>query len=298
MISRNIIKLNQVVLKGARCFSSNQTQNNAQTTQEANFGYKKVDINQKQSMVNQVFHSVADKYDIMNDILSLGIHRCWKEEFVNDLGVLRPTKIQEKDQVIEQPARVLDVAGGTGDIAFRILEKHKSRSALNSKNLKVTVLDINESMLEVGKRRALEKSLSNNDIDFVCGNAEILPFEDNTFDAYTIAYGIRNVPRIEKALSEAHRVLKKGGRLMILEFSKVDQFPVSEIYKQYNMNILPLVGKYVVGDAESYQYLAESIDKFHDQQTLLRLIEEAGFKFASYKNLSFGISAIHTGFKI
>ncbi|KRX05069.1 hypothetical protein PPERSA_06703 [Pseudocohnilembus persalinus] len=237
----------------------------------------------------------------MNDAASLGLHRCWKNTFVNDLGYLKGDKIlNEQGQIegYEQP-RVLDVAGGTGDIAFKIIEHHEQGQTnfLGNRGIKVTVCDINQSMLDVGAQRAREQGLRDTNIEFIQGNAEELPFADNTFDAYTISFGIRNVPRIEKALSEAHRVLKQGGRLMILEFSKVDPM-ITPFYNFYNFNIVPLMGQVISNDRASYDYLAQSIDKFHSQESLLNLIEEAGFKYASFKNLNFGIVAIHSGFKL
>ncbi|CAD8069336.1 unnamed protein product [Paramecium sonneborni] len=255
--------------------------------QEANFGFKKVKLEEKQEHVNQVFHNVANNYDLMNDLMSVGLHRCWKNSFVEELGYLKNGDSQ---------IRVLDVAGGTGDIAFRILEKHKGNNLFNG-NLKITVLDINQSMLDVGQKRANELGYQNQ-IDFVCANAEELPFEANTFDAYTIAFGIRNVPRIPKAIGEAHRVLKQGGKFQCLEFSKV-QNPVLSFFNQfYQFNFIPTMGQFVANDRNSYQYLVESIEKFHSQQDLLKIVEEAGFRYAGFKNYMDGVVAVHFGFKL
>lgn len=243
------------------------------------FGFEKVDDGQKQDKVNDVFHHVAKRYDIMNDFMSVGVHRAWKEAMVAQLN---PAKRGDW--------RSLDVAGGTGDIAFRIVEA-------SNKNAHVTVLDINGSMLQVGKERAQKNGLIDN-LDFVEANAEELPFEDNSFDAYTIAFGIRNVPDINKALREAYRVLKRGGRLMCLEFSEVDVPLLEQFYEMWSFNVIPPVGKMVTGDDQPYQYLVESIRKFPNQKDFAAMIETSGFKRVTYRNYTGGIAALHSGWKL
>lgn len=250
-------------------------------TASASFGYREVPLETKQGMVNEVFHSVASRYDLMNDLMSAGLHRLWKDAFVSRLA---------PPQRSPRPWRVVDVAGGTGDIAFRIVDRAR-------RNAHVTVADINTSMLGVGADRAARKGYSEH-VDFREANAEELPFEDASFDAYTIAFGIRNVPRIEKALSEAYRVLKPGGKFQCLEFSAVDVPLLDKIYDNYSFNVIPKIGKMVTGDAESYQYLIESIRRFPNQARFAFMVEDAGFKRVEVSNLTGGIAAIHTGVKI
>jgi len=264
----------------------------------SHFGFESVHPKEKQGKVNEVFHSVATSYDIMNDVMSLGIHRCWKDQFVDEIGFLSGRREVQADKLIEKPTVVLDVAGGTGDISFRIYEKHQKRSHhFGQKDLNIKVLDINSSMLKVGADRA--RKLGYDDaIEFIEGNAEKLDIPDNSIDLYTIAFGIRNVPRIEVALSEAYRVLKKGGRFLCLEFSKVENPLFNQLYGFYNFNLLPIMGQVIAGDKESYQYLAESIERFPDQETFLAMIEDAGFEYATYKNYTNGIVAVHSGFKL
>ncbi|XP_051912549.1 ubiquinone/menaquinone biosynthesis C-methyltransferase UbiE-like [Hippocampus zosterae] len=240
----------------------------------SHFGSRTVPLEQKQALVDNVFSSVAKNYDLMNDAMSLGIHRYWKNYFVEDLAGVR----------------VLDVAGGTGDIAFRIQDLNRDNG------VEVTVLDINAAMLAEGRRRASEQQYQG--LEFVEGNAEELPFEADSFDVYTIAFGLRNVPRTAKALGEAFRVLKKGGRLSILEFSKVQTSLFRQAYETYSHLVIPQLGETLASDRASYQYLVESIQKFYDQESLLRLVKEAGFKYAGFRNLSDGIVAIHNGFKL
>ena len=243
------------------------------------FGFEAVaDGGEKQSRVNQVFDSVAKRYDIMNDLMSAGMHRVWKDAMITRLAPPRG-----------KPYRLLDVAGGTGDIAFRAV--NRSGGALEA-----TVLDINAEMLAVGAQRAVKKSLSDN-VTFIEGNAEALPFEDNSFDGYTIAFGIRNVPDIAKALREAHRVLKRGGRFLCLEFSDVTVPMLDKAYDLWSFNAIPAFGKAVTGDADSYRYLVESIRKFPDQETFAAMIREAGFSRVTYDNYTGGIAALHGGWK-
>ena len=246
---------------------------------ETAFGFADVGQGEKQPRVNEVFHSVARKYDVMNDLMSAGLHRVWKSAFVDWLS---PPK--------RAGWKALDVAGGTGDIAFRIFEA-------SGGNADVTVLDINSSMLEVGQDRAIKKGMGER-ISFVEANAEELPFPDQTFDAYTIAFGIRNVPRIDVALSEAFRVLKPGGRFLCLEFSDVDLPILDRVYDAWSFNAIPAIGKAVTGDGESYRYLVESIRKFPDQENFAAMIRKAGFARVSFRNYTGGIAAAHSGWKL
>lgn len=246
---------------------------------ETSYGFREVAEGEKQVLVNEVFHKVAKRYDIMNDVMSAGLHRIWKDAMI---AALNPRK---------DPAyKVLDVAGGTGDIAFRIVEA-------SGRLAHATVLDINGSMLGVGAERAEKKGLSDN-LTFVEANAEELPFEDNSFDAYTIAFGIRNVPRIDVALSEAHRVLKRGGRLLVLEFSEVEMPLLDRFYDQWSFKAIPRFGKMITGDAEPYQYLVESIRKFPNQRDFAAMITKAGFSRVTFTNYSGGIAALHSGWKL
>jgi len=273
--------------------SENKTDSAAQTT---HFGFKTVDKDTKQGMVRSVFDSVAQKYDVMNDVMSGGLHRLWKDDMIH---VLRP----------EAGMNLLDVAGGTGDIAFRFLETANNRAGRDSRvvkvsgkilakvTAKVTVCDINAQMLDVGRDRAINRGILKN-IDWVCGNAESLAFPDNSFDAYTIAFGIRNVTNIDKALAEAYRILKPGGRFLCLEFSKVDMPLLDKIYDIYSFHLLPKFGEIITGDRKSYQYLVESIRQFPDQELFKDMIEEAGFKRVTYRNMTGGIVALHSGWKI
>ncbi|GEP11295.1 bifunctional demethylmenaquinone methyltransferase/2-methoxy-6-polyprenyl-1,4-benzoquinol methylase UbiE [Methylobacterium gnaphalii] len=244
----------------------------------ADFGFERVSLAEKQGRVDDVFRSVAKRYDLMNDLMSGGLHRAWKSHLI---GMLRPGR--------NRPFRHLDVAGGTGDIAFRVLEA-------GGPDTEVTVLDINEAMLRVGQERA--GSRFGRRIEFVTGNAEALPITANMFDAYTIAFGIRNVPRIELALKEALRVLKPGGRFLCLEFSRVDLPILEKIYDAYSFHVIPRIGARVAGDRESYQYLVESIRKFPSPGRFSAMIEEARFSRVTHRVLSGGIVAIHSGWKV
>jgi len=243
------------------------------------YGFEQVGEGEKQGKVNDVFHSVANRYDLMNDFMSVGVHRLWKDAMVTKAAPSRT-----------RPWQSLDVAGGTGDIAFRLIDA-------SNKNAHVTVLDINGSMLDVGRDRAAKKGLQDH-VDFVEANAESLPFEDNRFDAYTVAFGIRNVPRMDHALAEAYRVLKPGGQLLVLEFSEVDVPILDKFYDLWSFNAIPPIGRMVTGDAESYQYLVESIRKFPNQRSFANYISQAGFERVQYTNMTGGIAALHTGWKI
>ncbi|OOG68386.1 bifunctional demethylmenaquinone methyltransferase/2-methoxy-6-polyprenyl-1,4-benzoquinol methylase [Sinorhizobium sp. A49] len=246
---------------------------------ETSFGFRSVGTGEKQPLVNDVFHKVAKRYDIMNDVMSAGLHRAWKDAMI---AALNPPR--------REGYRTLDVAGGTGDIAFRIIEA-------SDRKAHSTVLDINGSMLAVGAERAEKKKLSAN-LDFVEANAEELPFEANSFDAYTIAFGIRNVPRIDVALKEAYRVLKRGGRLLVLEFSEVEMPLLDRFYDVWSFNAIPKFGKLITGDEAPYQYLVESIRKFPNQRDFASMIKEAGFSRVSFTNYTGGIAALHSGWKI
>lgn len=240
------------------------------------FGYKTVAEDDKVSLVANVFHSVAAKYDVMNDVMSFGIHRLWKR-FTIDCSAVRPGQ------------KVLDLAGGTGDL-----------TALFSKRVgpsgKVVLADINASMLAVGRDKLRDQGLVDN-IEYVQANAEALPFADNSFDIITIAFGLRNVTNKDAALASMFRVLKPGGRLLVLEFSKPQSELLTKAYDFYSFNLLPKMGQLVAGDAESYQYLAESIRMHPDQATLQQMMEQAGFAEVSYHNLTGGIVALHRGYK-
>ena len=246
---------------------------------ETAYGFRQVGAGEKQGLVNDVFHKVAGRYDLMNDLMSAGLHRLWKDAMVTWLN---PPK---------RPGwRVLDVAGGTGDIAFRIIEA-------SQRNAHATVLDINGSMLTVGADRAAKRGLAEH-VDFVEANAEELPFDNATFDAYTIAFGIRNVPRIDVALQEAYRVLKPGGRLLVLEFSEVEMPLLDKAYEAWSFNAIPRIGQVVAGDGEPYRYLVESIAKFPNQQDFATMIGRAGFERVTWRNYSGGIAALHSGWKL
>ena len=244
--------------------------------EETHFGYKTVNKAEKQARVADVFTSVAKKYDIMNDLMSFGIHRLWKRYAISLSGV-------------RAGQHVLDIAGGTGDLA-----KVFSREV--GKNGHVVLSDINAAMLEVGRERLINAGCNN--VDFVLANAETLaPFDDNSFDLVTISFGLRNVTDKDAALKSMYRVLKPGGRLLILEFSKPVFEPLSKAYDLYSFTALPLMGKLIVNDSESYQYLAESIRMHPDQQTLKQMMQQAGFENCDYHNLTAGIVAVHRGFK-
>lgn len=241
------------------------------------FGYTEVEPEAKAGMVRGVFDRVARRYDLMNDLMSAGVHRLWKEAMLDWLSP-RPG------------IRHLDVAGGTGDIALRLLDRVGG-------DAEVTLLDINEQMLRVGRDRALDKGWLG-EVAWTAGDAERLPFPDRSFDAYTIAFGIRNVTRLESVLAEAFRVLRPGGRFLCLEFSKVVIPPLERAYEAYSFSVLPVLGRVVARDADSYRYLAESIRRFPDQRTFAALIAGAGFGQVRHRNLSGGIAAIHSGWRL
>ncbi|MBN3311801.1 COQ5 protein, partial [Atractosteus spatula] len=262
-------------------------------------------------LVYQVFESVAQKYDVMNDAMSLGVHRLWKDAL---LHVMNPSP----------RTRLLDTAGGTGDISFRFLEYVRSQEARRAwraapshqtpswqqisasyqtgrlgtgDGALAVVCDINKQMLKVGRQRAVDLGF-NTGLSWVVGNAEELPFDDDSFDIYSIAFGIRNVTHIEQALQEAHRVLKPGGRFLCLEFSRVSNPLLSRLYDAYSFQLIPVLGEVIAGDWKSYQYLVESIRRFPDQEEFKALIEDAGFYKVQFHNLTAGVVAIHSGFKL
>jgi demethylmenaquinone methyltransferase/2-methoxy-6-polyprenyl-1,4-benzoquinol methylase len=250
------------------------------TDQTTHFGFRDVALGDKQTLVNDVFHSVAQRYDLMNDLMSAGLHRAWKDVMINALNPPRN----------DRPFALLDVAGGTGDIAFR------AASAAGS-GFQATVCDINPDMLGVGRERAAARHLEHQ-ISFVEGNAEALAFPDRSFDATTIAFGIRNVPRIDLALSEAFRVLRPGGRFLCLEFSTVDVPGLDRLYDLFSFKVIPQLGQAVAGDAESYRYLVESIRKFPKPNAFAEMIRAAGFSRVSHQTLSGGIVALHSGWRL
>jgi demethylmenaquinone methyltransferase / 2-methoxy-6-polyprenyl-1,4-benzoquinol methylase len=246
------------------------------TDNTTHFGFQTVPEAEKAGMVHGVFSRVANKYDVMNDAMSLGIHRIWKDAMMDWLAP-RPGQ------------RLLDVAGGTGDVAFRFLRRAPGANAV--------VVDMTEAMLIEGRKRAEADSLAER-LDWVVGDAMALPFPDNTFDTYTISFGIRNVTRIPDALREAYRVLRPGGRLMVLEFSQIPNSLMQKAYDIYSFNAIPLMGQIIAGDRDSYQYLVESIRKFPEQEAFATMIRQAGFGQVKYRNLTMGIAALHSGWKI
>lgn len=252
-----------------------------QPSETTHFGAKTIALEDKQGLVNEVFHGVADRYDLMNDLMSGGVHRLWKDAMVARLSPPRAGT---------RPYRVLDMAGGTGDVAERIVNASHGFA-------EVTVSDINEDMLRVGAGRAKGWRYPEQ-AAFAVANAEELPFGDDTFDAYTIAFGIRNVPRIEKALSEAQRVLKRGGRFLCLEFSKVDVPAFDRVYDFFSDNVIPQLGAMVASDRESYKYLVESIRQFPAPAKFATMIAEAGFSRVTHTPMTGNVAALHGGWKI
>jgi demethylmenaquinone methyltransferase/2-methoxy-6-polyprenyl-1,4-benzoquinol methylase len=250
----------------------------AKTTEnQADFGFRRVPLADKQGLVDDVFHSVARRYDLMNDLMSGGLHRAWKDALVT---AVNPPK--------SKPFAVLDLAGGTGDVAFRIAGK-------GGKGTRVTVADINVEMLAVGRERATKAGQA---IAFMEANAEKLPFADKSFDAVTIAFGIRNVPRIDIALGEIHRVLKTGGHFLCLEFSSVDVPGLDRLYDLYSFNVIPQIGRAVTGDAEAYKYLVESIRKFPAPTKFADMIRGAGLRRVTFTRLTGGVVALHSGWRL
>jgi len=244
---------------------------------QTHFGFQQVPVGEKAKRVADVFHSVADNYDIMNDVMSLGVHRIWKRFTLSQTG-------------LKAGQKVLDLAGGTGDLAMKM-------AGMVGPSGQVVLSDINGSMLRRGRERLTDNGIAGN-IEYVQANAECLPFPDNTFDCITIAFGLRNVTDKDKALRSMNRILKPGGRLLVLEFSKPVAPGLAPVYDIYSFKLLPLMGKLIAKDAESYQYLAESIRMHPDQETLKGMMDEAGFSKTKYHNLTGGIVALHKGFKV
>jgi len=252
----------------------------ARASDETHFGYETVPLADKQGMVDDVFHSVARRYDLMNDLMSGGLHRAWKDALVS---AVHPPK---SDRTFAH----LDLAGGTGDVAFRVVQA-------GGGGVRVTVCDINDDMLAVGRERAAERGLDHA-VTFEQGNAEELPYPDRSFDCVTIAFGIRNVPRIDRALAEAYRVLKIGGHFLCLEFSAVDVPGLDRLYELYSFQVIPRIGASVAGDREAYQYLVESIRKFPKPKVFASMMEQAGFRRVSFTQMTGGVVALHSGWKL
>ena len=240
------------------------------------FVFSRVKSKDKSNLVKKIFENVSGRYDLMKDFMSLGIHRVWKESMLDWLAPRRGQSL-------------IDVAGGTGDIAFNFIKRAKTGA-------NATILDLTESMMIEGKKKTIDLP-EESQINWVCGDAMRMPFSDSTFDVYTISFGIRNVTNISKTLSEAYRVLKPGGRLMILEFSSVNNDLISWIYDKYSFNIIPKLGEFVSNDRESYQYLVESIRKFPNQEKFSEMIINEGFRKVKYRDLTFGIAALHSAWK-
>jgi demethylmenaquinone methyltransferase / 2-methoxy-6-polyprenyl-1,4-benzoquinol methylase len=252
----------------------------ARGSEQTHFGYESVPLEDKQGRVDDVFHSVARRYDLMNDLMSGGLHRAWKDALVT---AVNPPKGERK-------FALLDLAGGTGDVAFRVV-------GAGGTGTRVTVCDINTEMLHVGRERASERGFDGV-VTFEQGNAEELSYPDRSFNCVTIAFGIRNIPRIERALEEAYRVLGIGGRFLCLEFSSVDIPGLDALYELYSFQVIPRVGEAVTGDREAYQYLVESIRKFPKPKAFARMIEAAGFRRVSFTPMTGGVVALHSGWRL
>jgi demethylmenaquinone methyltransferase / 2-methoxy-6-polyprenyl-1,4-benzoquinol methylase len=242
------------------------------------FGFEKVSAKEKRTLVDGVFSDVAGKYDLMNDFMSFGVHRLWKDEFCKMIPNMNST--------------ILDVAGGTGDISFRLKDRAKNQN----KEAHIVVSDINKEMLKVCQARAIDRNITSK-FDLVVADAEKLPFLDNSFDYYTIAFGIRNMLSIKNTLAEAYRVLKPTGKFLCLEFSQVQNDFIKPVYDFYSFNIIPKIGGCIAGNQDAYKYLAESISLFPNQEDFKTMIQDIGFSNVAYKNLTFGVAAIHYGFK-
>jgi demethylmenaquinone methyltransferase/2-methoxy-6-polyprenyl-1,4-benzoquinol methylase len=259
---------------------SDTMQDRANAPETTHFGFEDVPLPEKQGRVNRIFEDVATRYDLMNDLMSAGLHRAWKSALITELSLPRGAR----------SFRLLDVAGGTGDIALRALKR-------GGPGVNVTLFDINPSMLDVGRARTDKAGFSGR-VDVVEGNAEELPFPDASFDAVTIAFGLRNVPRMQRALEEARRVLVPGGRFFCLEFSTVDVAVLDKIYDLYSFRIIPEIGRMVAGDAEAYRYLVESIRKFPAPDDLADMMRAAGFSRVAHSLYTGGVAALHTGWRL
>ena len=262
-----------------------------QSGENTHFGFQQVALGDKQARVDDVFHNVARRYDLMNDLMSGGLHRAWKSTLVS---ALNPPKARGSSigsgALDSRPFALLDLAGGTGDVAFRAIDA-------GGADLQVTVVDINADMLDVGRARAAERGFDDV-VTFVEGNAEALPFPDRSYDAVTIAFGIRNVPRIDAALKEAHRVLRIGGRFLCLEFSTVDVPGLDALYDFYSFNVIPTLGRAVTDDADAYRYLVESIRRFPRPEAFAEMMRDAGFARVSFQRMTGGIVALHSGWRL
>ncbi|KAI9590455.1 2-methoxy-6-polyprenyl-1,4-benzoquinol methylase, mitochondrial [Glossina fuscipes] len=260
------------------------------TEETTHFGFQTVKESEKVQKVHKVFEDVAKSYDLMNDVMSIGIHRIWKDIFVERLGPSHGT-------------RLLDMAGGTGDIAFRYIKYLANIPNPKNRQSHVTISDINQHMLDVGQKRAeglkyIAQSLPQMSVEWKCEDAEKLTFPDDSFNAYTIAFGIRNCTHIDRVLSEAYRVLQPGGRFMCLEFSHLTNDVLQWLYDQYSFQVIPPMGQILAGQWDPYQYLVESIRKFPQQEEFKKMISAVGFQMVQYENLSFGVTSIHSGFKL
>ncbi|CAG0916312.1 unnamed protein product [Notodromas monacha] len=253
------------------------------TGSKTHFGFQNVTEEEKAEKVFHVFENVATKYDLMNDTMSFGTHRLWKDYFVDKLGPMSDISL-------------LDMAGGTGDIAARVARYIRNNDAVEPTG-RIVIGDINPHMLEVGRRKLENANLAKG-LEWVEADAEKLPFDAETFDAYTIAFGIRNCVHVQKVIDEAYRVLRPGGRFMCLEFSRVNNALLEWLYEKYSFEVIPVMGQLIAGDWESYQYLVESIRKFPDQGTFAEMIRSSGFRAVNYENLTSGVVAIHSGFKL
>jgi demethylmenaquinone methyltransferase/2-methoxy-6-polyprenyl-1,4-benzoquinol methylase len=259
-------------------------------SERTDFGFREVPLADKQGLVDGVFESVARRYDLMNDLMSGGLHRAWKDVLVTAVNPPPKGRHGRLNEKAERSFSLLDVAGGTGDIAMRVVEA-------GGAGTRAIVADINQAMLAVGRERAEKRGLDGI-VQFAEGNAEALPFADNSFDAVTIAFGIRNVPRIPQALGEAHRVLRIGGRFLCLEFSSVDMPGLDALYDLYSFRLIPLLGRVVTDDEEAYRYLVESIRRFPKPQAFAGMIEAAGFRRVSYRPITGGVVALHSGWRL
>ena len=255
---------------------------------QADFGNRRVPLEDKQALVDDVFHSVARRYDLMNDLMSGGLHRAWKDALVTAVNPPRKARPGRVGDKVARPFALLDLAGGTGDVALRVAEA-------GGPGTRVTVADINPEMLAVGRDRAARAGHA---IDFIEANAEALPLPGRSFDAVTIAFGIRNVPRIDTALGEIFRVLKTGGHFVCLEFSSVDIPGLDRLYDLYSFNVIPAVGRAVTGDAEAYRYLVESIRRFPRPEAFADMMRAAGLRRAAFQRLTGGIVALHSGWRL
>jgi len=246
------------------------------SNKEASFGFKKVAREVKTGLVDQVFSSVASKYDLMNDIMSLGVHRLWKDRMVREVPV-------------QDGAHILDMAGGTGDIAFRIFRKYQNLG----KDLNLTISDYNQNMLDEGKVRSIDENIIGDNIRWQKENGESTSFQDDEFDLYTIAYGIRNFANLEQGVNEAARIVKKGGKFLCLEFNQVENEAFKKLYDFYSFNVIPAIGGMVTGDKESYDYFVESIRMFPKSEDFVQMLKDAGFKSAKFEKLTFGLTTLY-----